>query len=223
MHTREIYKYQAWQLLTAIILIGVVYSLTSRYPDLLEGDLWGFETSVWLVLAVLSPVIHQLYVWAIWRFELYQQTFSRKYGTDLAFKMYKKGFTPLILARLLTLILLAIANRGTLDVQYAFWIGLLFLIPAAYLGFSVVNYFGFDRAYGIDHFKPEEAKNYEIVHRGIFKYTSNGMYVFGFFILYVPGFMLASKAALIIALFNHIFIWAHYYCTELPDMRKIYG
>jgi len=45
----------------------------------------------------------------------------------------------------------------------------------------------------------------------------------GLFLLYVPGIMLESKAAVLIAIFNHIFIWSHYYFTELPDMKKIYG
>jgi len=32
----------------------------------------------------------------------------------------------------------------------------------------------------------------------------------------------ASQAALWLALFNHIYIWVHYYATELPDMQRIY-
>ena len=220
---REIYKYQIWQLLAAVILINAVYVICNRYPEFLIGSLWGIETIVWLVLAILSPVIHQFYVWAAWRFELYLQMYSRKYGAKLAFKMYKNGFTPLILARLITIILLAIANRGTIDIQYSLLIGILLIIPVAYLGYSVVNYFGFDRAYGIDHFKPEEAKSWDMERRGIFRFTPNGMYIFGFFLLYVPGVMLESKAAILIAAFNHIYIWAHYYFTELPDMKKIYG
>ena len=49
------------------------------------------------------------------------------------------------------------------------------------------------------------------------------MYIYGFLILYIPGLLLLSKAALLVAIFNHIFIWAHYYFTERPDMKKIYG
>jgi len=30
-------------------------------------------------------------------------------------------------------------------------------------------------------------------------------------------------AALAVALFNHLYIWVHYYATELPDMARIYG
>jgi len=49
------------------------------------------------------------------------------------------------------------------------------------------------------------------------------MYIFGFFILWIPGLLLLSKAALLVALFNHIYIWVHYYFTELPDIKVIYG
>lgn len=61
-----------------------------------------------------------------------------------------------------------------------------------------------------------------MVKRGIFKYSANAMYVFGFLILWVPGILLQSKAAVLLALFNHIYIWVHYYFTELPDMKMIY-
>lgn len=79
-----------------------------------------------------------------------------------------------------------------------------------------------NRAFGLDHFKPEEFKNKSFVKKGIFKYTSNGMYIYGFLILYTPGLILLSKAALLAALFNHLYIWVHYYFTELPDIKLIY-
>ena len=59
--------------------------------------------------------------------------------------------------------------------------------------------------------------------KGIFKYTSNGMYKYVFLLLWIPGILFQSKAALLAALFQHIYIWIHYYFTELPDMKFIYG
>jgi hypothetical protein len=61
------------------------------------------------------------------------------------------------------------------------------------------------------------------VKEGIFRYSSNAMYVYGFLILWIPGFWWRSQAALLAALFNHAYIWVHYSCTELPDIRLIYG
>jgi hypothetical protein len=62
-----------------------------------------------------------------------------------------------------------------------------------------------------------------MVKGGIFRFTRNGMYVFGFLLLWIPGLWWASTAALAVALFNHLYIWVHYHTTELPDMKRIYG
>ena len=29
--------------------------------------------------------------------------------------------------------------------------------------------------------------------------------------------------ALVVALFSHAYIWVHYFCTDRPDMKLIYG
>ncbi len=99
----------------------------------------------------------------------------------------------------------------------------MLFIPAIYLFYSVEKYFGLDRACGMDHFYPEIAKDEPFVKQGIFKYTTNGMYKYGFLVLWIPGILLQSKAAIFIALYSHIYIWIHYYTTELPDIRIIYG
>jgi phospholipid methyltransferase len=93
--------------------------------------------------------------------------------------------------------------------------------PVIYLFYSVKKYFTMNRAFGIDHFD----KNYNVPfeRKGIFRFTNNGMYIYGLMILYIPGLLLFSEAALVVALFNHIYIWVHYYTTELPDMKEIYG
>ena len=49
------------------------------------------------------------------------------------------------------------------------------------------------------------------------------MYVFGLLILWLPGLLMASKAALLAALFGHVYIWVHYFTVELHDMKYIYG
>jgi hypothetical protein len=95
-------------------------------------------------------------------------------------------------------------------------------VPAIYLFYSVRRYFGFQRAFGIDHFD-ETYRTLPLVRNGIFRFTSNGMYVFGFFLIWVPGLWWASAAAMWVALFNHLYIWVHYHSTERPDMRRIYG
>lgn len=78
------------------------------------------------------------------------------------------------------------------------------------------------RAFGADHFDPS-MRSIPFVRGGIFRFTSNAMYVFGFLLLWVPALWWASAGALCAALFNHLYIWVHYYATERPDIVRIYG
>ena len=92
----------------------------------------------------------------------------------------------------------------------------------ALLAYSVTRYFTYRRAVGIDHFDPSY-RNEPLVRHGIFRFTPNAMYTFGLLILWVPGLLAASAAALLAALFSHVYIWVHYFCTERPDMHHIYA
>lgn len=49
------------------------------------------------------------------------------------------------------------------------------------------------------------------------------MYAFAFLGLWSIAFLTGSLAALSLALFQHAFVWVHYYCTEEPDMKLVYG
>ena len=120
--------------------------------------------------------------------------------------------------------MLRMARRMRMHLPTWRWILTLVLAPPfLYLGFSIKKYFGIPRALGEDHFKPEEYRNGKMIKEGIFKYTNNGMYLYGFLGLYLPAILLASKAALAVAIFQHLYIWVHYFVTEKPDMEEIYG
>jgi len=192
-------------------------------PRLLQGSLWGMDSHTWFWLSVAIPVLHQAFVMLIWRFELYRRSFTRRFGVTRAFRIYAIGFSILLGGRLFFILLLAVSNRDSWQIEpiidYAF--ALMIIPPIVYLGYSIKRYFTFKRAFGMDHFDPDYHEPY--VKQGIFRYTDNGMYVFGLLILYLPGLLLFSGAALLVALFNHIYIWVHYYCTERPDMITIYG
>ena len=90
-----------------------------------------------------------------------------------------------------------------------------------YVLYSIARYFTFARAFGADHFD-ESYRDKTLVRKGIFGWTGNVMYKFGITVVWTPGLLLASKAALLAALFSHFYIWVHYYCVELPDMKRIY-
>ncbi len=220
---KEIFRYQFWHLLFIVISIAALQIFITRNGNITNGVLWGISTKTWFWLAIAVPIFHQIYVWIIWRLELYRNTFTSRYGLSKAFKMYVIGFSLLIISRLVFIIILALSNQNSLSIDplFAYLTAGAITPVIIYLFYSVKKYFDMDRAYGIDHFD----KNYNepFVKGGIFRFTKNGMYLYGLMILYLPGLLLLSKAALLVALFNHIYIWIHYYCTERPDMKVIYG
>lgn len=221
--TQKIFEYQIWHLFSLILLIFSIKLYVSSSLEILDGSFWGISTSSWFWLAIAIPIIHQIYVWLVWRFELYFRVFSKKLGVKRAFNIYAAGFSFLFISRLITIIFLTISSKNTLQLNpvFAYVFAALITPLVIFLFYSVKKYFTIERAYGIDHFD----KNYNepYVKKGIFKYTDNGMYVFGLMVLYLPGLLLLSEAALLVALFNHVYIWVHYYFTERPDMVVIYG
>lgn len=216
------FEKQGWHLFFLTLLLISVAVLARG--DALAGQLWGIRTPVWLWIAVAVPVVHQIVVPLIWRGQLYHQWMTNAFG-EKGFLVYKMIFTVLFVARPVSLILLGISNSNTLPLTpiIAYFLAFILFIPAAYGMYSVIRYFGIDRAYGIDHFEPEIYRNKPFVRQGLFKYTDNAMYKFVFLILWVIGLVFLSWAALLVAAFSHLYIWVHFYFTELPDIRYIYG
>lgn len=220
---RDIFRYQIGHLISIIVLMIIAQVLLVLYPAVRTGALWNISTPVWYWLAIAIPILHQVYVFFIWRFELYKNTFTSWLGTKLAFTLYAVGFSVFFVSRLIFVVFLAVSNKNSLPIKSVYvYVGASIITPLViYLFYSVARYFTMERAFGIDHFDKNFDKPY--VQGGIFRYTKNAMYIYGFLILYLPALIFRSKAALFTALFNHIYIWVHYYCTELPDMKKIYG
>jgi hypothetical protein len=188
-----------------------------------EGGLFGVSTKTWFIISICVPIAHQVYVMTLWRLELFNRSLSKSFGKK-GFYYFKIGFAVLILLRPASILILAFSNSDSVEINVLIrYLGSIsLLLPGLYLAYSVKRYFGVDRAFGKDHFYPEEAKEWPLVKQGIFKYASNTMYLFGFMALWVPGLYLQSKAALSVALFSHVYIWVHYYFTEKPDMDTIY-
>jgi hypothetical protein len=213
---------QLWHLLS-LLLLGFGLYLAADLPGFSNGSLFGVSTDVWLVLVVANAVIHQIYVWLCWRLELHGQCLTAALGEN-AFPLYAFLFSVLILARPVLMTLLAVSNSGTVvdGTQILAMLGVLFIFPVIYLGYSVRRYFGFYRAFGADHFDPA-CRQLPMVKDGIFRYSGNSMYLFGFLLLWIPGLIAGSVAALVAAALSHAYIWVHYWCTEKPDMQWIYG
>ena len=218
----RIFEKQLLHLLCLMLLLAGLF-LFSGLDGFDQGELWGVDTLTWLYWLVGVTVMHQVFVWFCWRIELYSGLLSRWFGHG-AFPVYAVLFFLLIISRPVLITLLALANRDTILINPMFGVSLVILlaIPSTYLMYSIGRYFGFKRAFGIDHFD-RSYRGKPLVRKGIFRYTTNGMYVFGLLILWIPGVLFSSLTALAAALFSHIYIWVHYFCTEKPDMEFIYG
>ena len=218
----KIFEKQGYHLLTAAALAAVIW-LLARGMDL-SGSALGLSTGIWLVLGVLLPVIHQFYVVLLWRGELYFRWLSKSLG-EQAFTVWAVGFMTLLLTRPVTILALGIADQGSLAIPLWLNIPLIAIctLVCLYMAYSFVKYFGAKRALGIDHFQPDQYRELPFVREGIFKWSANAMYSYAFLALWLIGLVFQSRAALLGAFFNHSYIWAHYYFTELPDMRAIYG
>jgi hypothetical protein len=218
----QLFEKQGWHALSlAILLVGT--TMLTKIEGILTGKLFGLSTTFWFWLAVSIPIAHQILVMVVWRKQLEDQWMTRLFG-ERDFTVYTIMFNKLFLSRPVSAILLSIANRESFNLPIGWRVGisLALFIPFACLMYSVLKYFGFKRALGIDHFD-ESYRELPLVRKGIFKYTSNGMYTFGFFIMWIPPILAASKAGLLLAAFSHLYIWVHYFTTEKPDMERIYG
>jgi len=170
--------------------------------------------------AIVIPVVHQLVVWLVWRLELQYETISRTIGL----RGYLATFFVLFAGRFISLLVLAWADRGSLGLGFAAAtiLAITFALPGSYAMYSVKRYFGMTRAAGADHFETRY-RNMPLVKEGIFRFTRNGMYLYAFLLFWAIAIGFNSSAALVVAVFSHIYIWVHFYTVEKPDMEFIYS
>lgn len=219
----KVFEKQGWHLIILLLFLVGIQRLVQNNLEFLKGSLWGYSTKNWCIMAISIPILHQVYVLFCWRLELHYKLLTKKIGKNV-FNLYLVGFFILFVSRMIFLWLLAISNRSTFRLNkiiliVAFAAMTLLVVYAFY---SVKKYFGFKRAAGLDHFDPSIAE-LPFVKEGIFKHTKNGMYKYAFLAFYLPGLLMQSKLALLVAVFSHLYIWVHYYCTELPDIKRIYS
>ena len=204
------------------VLLAAVYACLDR-PGVLEGDYLGLDSLHWIWLVTLNAFLHYVYVWFCWRGELHYGLVTRWFGAR-SFAWFAIGFAVLFGVRPMLLLALGWANRGTLQLSpiWSYSLAALCFGLTACTMYSVKRYFSFSRAFGLDHFDVA-CRRLPLVRSGIFRLSPNAMYVFGFLALWGIALLLRSQAALVMGAFSHLYIWAHYFATEKPDMRHIYG
>jgi len=223
--TAFLFKGQAQHLMLAILLVAGLFGLAQPR---MSGGVWrGLPDHQWLRFMAIVVLVHQVVVALVFRLQLVYGVMTKLFGRrDLL--VWGVIFLPLLLLRVVSLVGLGMSTRGTLALALpgvpagtGVALGLVLLVPAVYTLDSVFRYFGLTRALGADHFR-QAYRLMPLENRGMFRYSSNAMYTYAFFALWAVALFTWSWAALIGALFQHAYIWVHWYCTEEPDMRVIY-
>ncbi len=218
--TSYFFHRQAWHLLALLILVPGTWLLAHPFLD--DGWWLGWTNTTWFWLSIGLAVVHQVAAWIVFRLQIGWATLTRVFGrADLV--VWGILFQILFIGRMAVVVPLAQATDKTLPIPrpLAVVVALCLLIPFVYTIWSVFKYFGLVRAMVGDHFRMKY-REMPLENRGMFKYSSNAMYTFGAFALWAIGLMHLSVPALLLAAFNHIYVWVHYFCTEKPDMDIIY-
>jgi len=214
----DVFEGQPQHLMIALLLALGACSMLQ--PS--EGTVWGLSALGWARWSIGLALGHQILVAIVFRLQLHKNLMSRLLGVN-DMKVWGVMFMPLLAIRPVSLILIGLADdtpisANGLPLQILGW---ALVIPAAWALYSTLVYFTIPRALGGDHFRDEIAEM-PLVDRGAFKYTSNAMYGVAFLGLWAIALITNSWNALVVALFQHAYIWVHMYCTEQPDMRWIY-
>lgn len=216
----DIAQGQLAHLAIALLMVAGAISLLPDAPG--PRFLW-LGAADWARLSILLAVAHQIVVALVFRFQLYTGFLSRLFGPrDLT--VWGAVFFPFLVARPLTLLTVGLLSLGALTPwRWAeIGIGAAFIALAAYTMHSVLRHFTFRRALGGDHFR-DEIIALPLVRKGAFRFTSNAMYSVAFLGLWGIALACGSWNALVVALFQHAYIWVHMYLIEAPDMARLYG
>jgi len=194
-----------------VLLLAVVWAIWTY----LGGP---FPLGFWT--AITFPIVHQVFVWMAWRLELLSSSTSKTIG----FGGYVACFFLLFGGRFISLFVLAWMDRGSLHLQVLprIVITVILTLLGVYAMYSTMRFFGMARAAGADHFDPRY-RNMLFVREGIFRFTTNGMYVYAFLLFWAIAIGFNSSAALTVAAFSQAYIWVHFYATEKPDMDYLYS
>ena len=217
---RDLFEGQYQHAVITILMVAGVCSLlkTSENPE----RFLGLTTTGWAMVSVWLAVIHQSIVAIVFRLQLHKNLMTRLFG-EKDMRVWAVIFLPLLAARPLSMIMVGLSDTVPITnyPNVALGVGIALLVPAIWGMHSTLVHFTLRRALGGDHFRNEIA-DMPLVTKGVFKYTNNGMYGVVFLGLWGIALLFNSWNTLIVALFQHAYIWVHMAFTETPDMRRIY-
>ncbi len=216
----QIIEGQAQHIGFAILMAAGAWALLQTPEN--APKLLGLTASGWAWIGIQLALIHQIIVALVFRLQLHKNLMTRVFGArDMT--VWASVFMPLLIVRPIAVILTGwadnepITDYRTLEVI----VGLALFLLAGWGIHSTLVHFKLPRAIGGDHFR-DEYLTMPMVNEGIFKFTPNGMYGVVFLGLWGIALLFGSWNALVLALFQHSYIWVHMYCTEAPDLRRMH-
>ncbi len=215
----EMFRGQVQHIMIAILLVAGTCALLRDTG----GRFLGVGVITWAKISIAATLIHQISVAVVFRLQLHLDSMVRLFG-DKALKVWGILFLPQLFLRPTLVLFAGLASVGTLDGNRQLQIigGVLLLLPVVWGMHSVIRYFTINRALGGDHFY-DKYLNMPMVDKGAFRYSDNAMYSIVFLGFWAIALLTGSWNALVLALFQHAYIWVHMYCTEDPDMRILYS
>ena len=213
---------QGWHL-AAFVVLGAALAVGVEASGLGGAQARGLEVRTWVGVSWAFAGAMQAWIAFFWRMELHRGWVSRVFGRA-GFPIFQVGFVLLPVGRFLPLLPIAAATHGATFVPRPVGVALLVLTtpPILWTFWSFARYMGVRRTMGADHFEASYREG-GLERRGIFRYLRNPAYSVGLLVLYHAGLLRESALALGVAAAHHAFVWVAYVCTELPDVRTMYG
>jgi hypothetical protein len=206
-------EFQLYHLISFIFL-GVLQYFALTVIPVGKGKIWDLTTGEWVGLSWFIAGVFQAWVAFFWRMELYGSWITNKLG-KFGFILHQVGYEVLGLFRFLPLVPICISSKNTLPVSPILSITIIIIAtpPILWAIYSAIVRFGFARAAGADHFY-QHYRDGGFENKGMYRFVPNVMYTVALFWLYHLGLFWFSSLGLVVAACHHIFVWAHYFCTE---------
>ena len=214
---------------------------TSRWPDLIEGQPQHLGIAAFMAVGALAllqgdgaaagiaavsialAIVHQVLVALVFRLQLHRNLMTDLFG-ERDLRIWMAVFMPLLVLRPLTVLTAGLLDDVAIPGPWFLWLllGLACLAVSVWTLHSVIVHFTIRRAVGGDHFR-DHFTQMPLVAEGPFRITPNAMYGLAFLGLWGIALVCDSWSALVVAAFQHGYIWVHMAFTEKPDMEWIYG
>ncbi len=220
---KSILEKQEWHFALLALLVVSANAIMVIYPMSFEGVLWGLSTASWFWIGVLTAILHQVYVMLIWRIQLETRWLTINLPR-LGFTAYLIDYTWMLAARTGAIVLVAIANQDNIYIPDFFkWTGSI-ILAVVFLGliYSIASSSNYKDLVGVTFFEVNDHGSYK-AEKQVYSLVPVTFYFLGSLGFYVPGILFSSPASLLLAFFNHLYICIHYYCTEVPSLKRIYN